>query len=89
MIQNCLTSVLFWIRCEAFFYKNKLFHVKFFNKYILYMGILVNFLPIGRFSLDKKIPRAIVSEPIEVFRLTISENPGTYEKNAYRGLRCT
>ena len=53
------------------------------------MGISVNFLPIGRFSLDKKIPRAIVSEPIEVFRLTISENLGSYERIAYRGLRYT
>jgi len=53
------------------------------------MGISVNFLPIGRFSLDKKIPRAIVSEPIEVFRLTISKNPGSYERIAYRGLFCT
>ena len=50
------------------------------------MGISVNFLPIGRFSLDKKIPRAIVSEPIEVFRLTISETPGSYREIAYRGL---
>ena len=31
------------------------------------MGISVNFLPMGRFTLDKKIPRAIVSEPIVVF----------------------
>lgn len=53
------------------------------------MGISVIFLPIGRFSLDKKIPRAIVSEPIEVFRLTISENPGSYREIAYRGLLCT
>ena len=53
------------------------------------MGISVNFLSIGRFSLDKKIPRAIVSEPIEVFRLTISENLGSYRGNAYRGLFCT
>lgn len=46
----------------------------------------MNFLPMGRFSLDKKIPRAIVSEPIEVFRLTISENLGSYRGNAYSGL---
>ena len=75
MIQNCLTSILFWIRCEAFFIKNKLFHVKLFNKYKLYMGISVNFLPIGRFSLDKKILRAIVSEPIEVFVVFFFEEP--------------
>lgn len=31
------------------------------------MEISVNFLPIRRFPLDKKIPRAIVSEPIVVF----------------------
>ena len=30
------------------------------------MEIPVNFLPIRRFSLDKKIPRAIVSEPIGI-----------------------
>ena len=30
------------------------------------MEISVNFLPIRRFSLDKKIPRAIVSEPIGI-----------------------
>ena len=30
------------------------------------MGISVNFLPMGRFSLDKKITRAIVSEPIGI-----------------------
>lgn len=53
------------------------------------MEISVNFLPIRRFPLDKKIPRAIVSEPIEVFHLTISENLGSYRGNAYRGLLCT
>ena len=40
-----------------------------------------------RIALDNS--RAIVSEPIEVFRLTISGNPGSYRENAYRGLRCT
>lgn len=36
------------------FYKNKLFHVKLFIKYKIYMGISVIFLSIERFSLDKK-----------------------------------
>lgn len=53
-------------KMRGFFYKNKLFPVIFFNKYILYMGISVNFLPIRRFMLDKKIPRTIVSEPIGI-----------------------
>lgn len=39
------------------------------------MGIPVNFLPIRRFSLDKKIPRAIVSEPIGGFRGDFFEEP--------------
>ena len=39
------------------------------------MGISVNFLPIGRFSLDKKIPRAIASEPIRISRGTFRVKP--------------
>lgn len=75
-------------KMRGFFYKNKLFHVKLFNKYILYMGISVDFLPIERFSLDKKISRAIVSEPIGAFVVFFRGaygTPGALEKSPIEG----